>query len=94
MNETIIRFKVMLERDGEKFEISPAFRYSKKDGDYGNGYHLLIDGAGLGFMNIFDIRYDKRFSESDMKGFSIRMMREDLFTGENGSCRIIEILEK
>lgn len=82
-----------IEKEKKVIKLEPVVSFSKDENTYGNGYYMRIDNAGLGFMNAFDCRYDKRLHEKDLSEYAIRFMMEDLWTGENGSAKCFKVEE-
>ena len=59
---------------------------------YGNGYYMKIDGADLGFNNIFDCRYDRRLHRNNLPTY-VREFMNNHWSGKNGSWKIKEWTE-
>lgn len=55
---------------GELLNLSGKIWFEKKEGDYGNGYHMIIKGLGEPFWGQgYDIRYDKNFKPNHEKEY-------------------------
>lgn len=86
------KYKMTLERDGEKMEFNPEVYFSHDEDTYGNGYYMVVENGGLGFFNLFDCRYDKRLNPKKLNEYFPTFAR-DKWMGENGSARLVEIEE-
>lgn len=86
-------FKVKLQSpEGQVKELHPVASFSHNPNDYGNGFHMMIEDAGLEPCNIFDCRYDDRLNKDDLPAF-VRCIFKQIWTGKKGSWKIIELTE-
>lgn len=85
-------YTLTLERDGETMVFNPEVYFSKNEDTYGNGFYMEVENCGLGFLNVFDCRYDKRLDPEKLNEFFLVFAR-DKWTGENGSAKLIDIKE-
>lgn len=60
--------------------------FSHMEQDYGNGYHLAIR-MGDGYMNAYDLRYDKDFHKDEKEVFLVRWAY-NYWTGKDGAYAI------
>lgn len=87
------KFKVKLQSpEGQVAELNPVAYFQCNPEDYGNGYYMKLEDAGLGFDDVFDCRYDHRLKKDDLPAF-VREIMKQLWTGKNGSWKIIELTE-
>lgn len=91
-NEMKYNYTMTLERDGEKIELNPLVEFSKNEDDYGNGFHMKVENCGLGFLNIFDCRYDTRLNSKNLNEY-FPVFARDYWTGEKGSAKLVKIEE-
>jgi hypothetical protein len=94
MMEKTFRFKVKIQspEDGRIVKLSPVATFSYNPDDYGNGWHMLLEGAGLIF-DYYDCRYDHRLDPEDLPAYARLIMKEDVWSGQNGSWKLKEITE-
>lgn len=85
-------YTLTLERDGEKMTFNPEVEFSRDEDTYGNGFYMLVENCGLGYMNSFDCRYDRRLDPKKLNEY-FPVFARDRWDGENGSAKLIEIEE-
>jgi hypothetical protein len=95
MEEQKFKFKAKIQSpDGKQvinfYYIDVTFHHDPTT--YGNGYYMKIDGADLGFNNIFDCRYDRRLDRNDLPAY-VRWFIKNLYSGKHGSWKLIEWTE-
>lgn len=88
------QYKVKLQSpDGSQVHVlNPIAIFKKNSNDYGNRLYMKLEGAGLGFCNIFDCRYDLSVNENDLSSYALKVMNE-LWTGKNDAWKLLEIHE-
>ena len=60
--------------------------YCYDENDYGNGYHLAIE-MNTGYVNHYDLRYDKNFHKDEKEAFLVRWAYF-YWTGKDGAYAI------
>ena len=51
---------------------------------YGNGHSVKIEGGGVAFCNVYDLRYDKSFNKNQKMGW-LEKWAHSYWSGEGGS---------
>lgn len=85
-------YTLTLERDGEIMTFNPEVNFSHDEDTYGNGFYMVVDKCGFGFLNSFDCRYDKRLDPKKLNEY-FPIFARDKWTGKNGSAKLVEIKE-
>ena len=89
----VMRYNVTIYvNDGNgKTEIAKgAVEFQKKPGDYGNGYHMGVEGLDEPFhMGCYDIRYDKTFRADNALAYIVQFF-SDKYCGD-GAWKLVGI---
>lgn len=87
-------YKITLKlKSGKEINHSPEVVFYKEENTYGNGFYMIVDNCGFDpSMNLFDCRYDRRLNPKRLNEY-FPIFARDMWTGENGSAKLIEIKE-